>query len=248
MEITTWQLTIMIACAVMVGFTKTGVPTLGIFIAAILAAVFPAKESVGLLTPMLIIGDIIAIVYYRRAVVWKHLLVMLPWVLAGIVVGYLTLDAINNRTLSLMLGTIVLLLVVLQVFKERMERAVNMQFSQSAVFTGTLGLLAGFTTMVGNAAGSIMSIYLLSKGMNKTTFVGTNAFFFFIVNVVKVPFTVHLGLITVDSITMNLWMIPAVAVGAYIGLKVLAKIPQKMFQMLILVLAALGGLNLLLIN
>ena len=245
MDITPLQLGILILCAVMVGFTKTGVPTLGIFVAAIMASVFPARESVGLLTPILITGDIIAILYYRHSVVWKHLWTLLPWVLGGLLIGFWVLGEISNAWLSLVIGSLVLLLIGLHLAKDRLERSLQFAFSQSPPFHALLGVLAGFTTMIGNAAGSIMSIYLLSKGMNKTTFVGTNAFFFFIINVIKVPFTIHLGLINADSLVLNAWMIPAVCVGAFIGFKVLPKIPQKLFQALILGFAALGGLYLI---
>lgn len=246
MDITPLQLAVTIICAVLVGFSKTGVPTLGIFVAAIMASVFPTKESVGIMTPILITGDIIAILYYRKAVVWKHLLVLLPWVLAGIGVGFFVLGQVGNRPLSIMIGTLVLLLILLHLFKDRVERAAKFSLEKSRSFNGLLGILAGFTTMIGNAAGSIMSIYLLAKGMNKTAFVGTTAFFFFIVNVIKVPFTAYLGLITPQSLVLNAWMIPAVAVGAVIGFKVLPLIPQKHFQTIILIMAALGGLNLIL--
>lgn len=245
MDITPLQLGMLILCALMVGFTKTGVPTLGIFVAAIMATVFPARESVGLLTPILITGDIIAILYYRHSVVWRHLWTLMPWVLAGLLVGYWVLGAISNEYLSLVIGSLVLLLIVLHLSKDRLEQSLRFAFSQSPPFHASLGVLAGFTTMIGNAAGSIMSIYLLSKGMNKTSFVGTNAFFFFIINVIKVPFTIHLGLINADSLVWNAWMIPAVGVGAFIGFKVLPLIPQKLFQALILAFAALGGLYLI---
>ncbi|MBB6694872.1 sulfite exporter TauE/SafE family protein [Cohnella xylanilytica] len=240
------QVIVTILCAVLVGFTKTGLPTLGIFVAAIMATIFPARESVGLLTPMLIAGDIVAILYYRKAVVWKHLFFLLPWVLAGIVAGFFVLDYINNGALSVLIGSLVLVLIAVHLFKGKLESALHISLAKSRTFTGVLGVLAGFTTMIGNAAGSIMSIYLLSKGMNKTTFVGTNAFFFFIVNVIKVPFTVYLGLINARSLTLNAWMIPVVLAGAAIGFKVLPLIPQKYFQAIILALAAFGGVYLIL--
>lgn len=246
MDVTTLQLTVTIICALLIGFSKTGVPTLGIFVVAFIAAVYPVRESVGLVTPILITGDIIAILYYRKAVVWKHLWVLLPWVLAGIGVGFIVLGQIGNGVLSLLIGSLVLLLVALHLCKDRLESAMKISFAQSRTFNGSLGLLAGFTTMIGNAAGSIMSIYLLNKGMNKTNFVGTNAFFFFIVNVIKVPFTVYLGLITPQSLELNLWMVPAVIVGAIIGFKVLPVIPQKLFQAFILIFAAAGGIYLIL--
>ncbi|WP_010272902.1 sulfite exporter TauE/SafE family protein [Paenibacillus senegalensis] len=245
MDVTTLQVVITLLCAVLVGFSKTGVPTLGIFVAAIMASVFPTRESVGILTPILITGDIMAILYYRKAVIWKHLFVLLPWVMAGIVIGFFVLGHIGNRPLSIMIGTLVLLLIVLHVFRDRIEQAARFSLDRSRFFNGSLGILAGFTTMIGNAAGSIMSIYLLTKQMDKTNFVGTTAFFFFIVNVVKVPFTAYLGLITPETLLFNMWMIPAVAVGAFAGFKVLPLIPQQMFQRIILILAALGGVNLI---
>lgn len=245
MDLTALQLTLTIVAALLVGFSKTGVPTLGIFVAAMLASVFPASDSVGLLTPILITGDVIAIVYYRRAVEWKPLFALLPWVLAGMAGGYFVLEYINNRSLGLLIGTLVLLLIGVHVGRERLERELNVAFTKSPAFHAMLGILAGFTTMVGNAAGSIMSIYLLSKGMNKTSFIGTNAFFFFLVNIIKVPFTAHLGLITADSLTINAWVVPAVAVGAYVGFKIVPYITQKLFQTLILSLAFIGGLYLI---
>jgi len=245
MEISTLQLTVTIIAALLIGFSKTGVPTLGIFVAAMMASVFPASESVGILTPILITGDIIAIVYYRRAVVWKHLFVLIPWVLVGIGIGFIVLRQIDNRSLSLLIGTLVLLLIALHLSKERLENKLKYAFTKSVAFNGGLGVLAGFTTMIGNAAGSIMSIYLLAKGMNKTAFIGTNAFFFFFVNVIKVPFTSSLGLINTQTLTLNAWVIPAVLVGAIIGFKVLPRIPQKHFQSIIIAFATLGGIYLI---
>ncbi|MFC5401417.1 sulfite exporter TauE/SafE family protein [Cohnella soli] len=246
MHITSLQLWVTVISAIMVGFTKTGIPTLGIFVVALMAAVFPARESVGILTPMFITGDIIAIFYYRKAVVWKHLLVLLPWVLVGIGAGFGVLGKIGNEVLSVLIGTLVLLVILLHLFKNRLESTLNFSMAKSIAFNGGLGLLAGFTTMVGNAAGGIMSTYFLAKGINKTAFVGTTAFFFFIVNLVKVPFTAYLGLVTPQSLQLNAWMIPIVLAGAVIGYKVLPFIPQKQFQAIVLILAALGGLNLIL--
>lgn len=246
MDFTVLQVAVTVICALLIGFSKTGVPTLGIFVAAIMANLFPARESVGILTPILITGDIIAILYYRKAVVWKYLLVLLPWVLAGIAAGFIVLGQIGNDALSVLLGSLVLLLIALYLCQGRLEKAMNISFSKSRTINGGLGVLAGFTTMIGNAAGSIMSIYLLSKGINKTAFVGTSAYFFFIVNVIKVPFTVYLGLITPQTLAFNAWMIPMVAIGAFIGFKVLPFIPQKLFQVSILSLAALGAVYLIL--
>jgi len=245
MEATAWQMAVLAFCSMLIGFSKTGVPTAGIFVAAILAGVFPARESVGLLLPILIIGDIFAIVYYRKAVVWKYILILLPWVFVGLLAGFGVLWRISNASLSVLIGAIVLVLIALFLFQERIERRFRFESAKSKTVRAVLGFLAGFTTMVGNAAGSIMSIYLLSHGIKKKEFMGTNAYYFFIVNVVKVPFLVYLGLINASSAALNLWMIPAVAAGAWFGFTVLPKIPQKLFQAIVLACAAAGGVYLI---
>lgn len=245
MDVTFTQWIWALVAGVLIGFNKTGIPTLGILVVALMASVFPAKESVGIVTPMLIAADLIAIVYYRRTVVWKSLFSLVPSVSVGLLLGFALLGYIEDGQLSVLLGTIVLALIVIHVFKDRLESKLQIRFTQSRVFHAILGLLAGFTTMVGNAAGGIMAIYLLSKGMRKQEFVGTGAWFFFIVNVVKVPFTAYLGLITPETLLFNAWTIPAIAAGGLLGIKTLPLIPQKHFQAIVLGLAALGGLRLL---
>ncbi len=246
METTAFQLIILICCAILIGFSKTGVPTLGILVAAILASVFPVMDSVGLLLPILITGDLIAIIYYRKTVIWRLIMILLPWVVVGIVVGFLVLGQINNSALSVLIGTLVLALIVIFLLQQRIERLFRFSMAQSKVVTGSLGILAGFTTMVGNAAGSIMSIYLMSQGIDKKTFIGTNAYFFFILNVLKVPLLIWLQLINPQSIMLNVWMIPAVMFGAWLGIRLLPRIPQQHFQRIVLFFAAVGGIYLML--
>jgi uncharacterized membrane protein YfcA len=246
MEITITQIVIALAAAVMVGFSKTGLPSLGIFVVAIMAIIFPAKESVGILLPMLITADLVAVTYYRRSVVWKHLITLIPWVLAGILVGFFVLGRIQNEQLSVLIGLLVLTLISLHLSKDKLEQKLQFRFTQSAGFHAVLGILAGFTTMIGNAAGAIMAIYLLSKGSQKKEFIGTGAWFFLSVNLIKVPFSVYLGLITPDTLLFNAWMIPAILAGTFAGIKILPLIPQKYFQIIILTFAALGAIRLIL--
>lgn len=246
MDLTTTQMIIAIIAAILIGFSKTGFPSLGIFVVAIMASIFPTKESVGIVLPMLIMGDLIAVAYYRRNVIWRHLLTLIPWVLIGIIAGFIVLKYIENDALSILIGALILVLTVLHLMKDRLEAKLQIRYTQSSYFYVTLGILAGFTTMIGNAAGAIMAIYLFSRGSQKNEFVGTNAWFFFIVNLIKVPFNVSIGLITTSTLLFNSWMIPAIVIGAWIGVKILPKIPQRHFQVIILSLAALGGLRLML--
>jgi uncharacterized protein len=244
-DLTVMEWFLVMLCAILIGLSKSGLPNLVILVITLLMLVFPAKESVGILVPMLLIGDGFAIIYYRRSVIWKHLVSLIPWVVVGIVIGYFVLDIINSAQLEPLIGFLVLSIIALHVWKDKLGNRFNEMLPKSKSFTGIMGTLGGFTTMIGNAAGGIMTVYLLVKGLPKQEFIGTSAWFFFIVNVIKFPFFIHLGLVNQESLTFNLWMAIPIVIGALIGVKLLPLIPQKVFQTIILVLAAIGGLNLL---
>ncbi|MDF2714417.1 MAG: hypothetical protein K0R28_1342 [Paenibacillus sp.] len=247
MDLNSTQIVLALLVAVMTGFSKTGVPGAGIFGVALMASIFPAKQSVGMLLPMLITADIVAVSYYRRTVAWKYLVVLIPWVLAGIVIGFFVMEHIGNGQLSVMLGALILALLLLHLIKDRLEQKLRFPFTQTVYFQAAMGILAGFTTMVGNVAGAIMTIYLLSKGLQKQQFIGTGAWFFLAVNLIKVPFNAYLGLITTDTFIFSAWMAVPVLLGTWIGIKIVPRIPQARFQAIILILTALGAVRLLLL-
>nr|WP_026570257.1 sulfite exporter TauE/SafE family protein [Sediminibacillus terrae] len=244
-DLSVLQWLIVIFCAIFIGFAKAGIPSLGILVVTVMMFVFPAKQSVGILVPMLIIGDIFAVTYYRKNVVWKYLISLLPWVVMGIVAGYFVLDHISSSQLKPMIGILVLFMVLLHAFRSKMGEKFNQLLPESSWFTVFMGILGGFTTMMGNAAGGVMAVYLLVKGLPKHEFIGTGAWFFLCVNLIKVPFYISLGLITVNTVLFNLWMMTAIIIGAFLGVYLLRLIPQKTFQFLTLSFAALGAVKLL---
>ncbi|MBU9712342.1 sulfite exporter TauE/SafE family protein [Evansella tamaricis] len=241
------NIVVVIICALLIGVSKTGLPTLGILVVATMATVFPARESIGIVLPMLIIADVVAVTYYRRSVNWKTLFSLVPWVLGGIVIGFILLYTIvMSRPIEIILGVIILVLIVLQFSRERWGVTWTETLPQSKIFIGIMGTLAGFTTMIGNAAGPIMAVFLLAIALPKKELIGTGAWFFLSVNLIKVPMYGYLGLITFDSIGLNLWLIPAILIGAFLGIKLVPLIPQKHFNTIILILAMVGGIRLLL--
>ncbi|WP_134701232.1 sulfite exporter TauE/SafE family protein [Ammoniphilus sp. YIM 78166] len=231
--------------SLLIGFSKTGISALGMFSIVLITQIIPAREASGLILPMLIAGDLIAVTYYRRNVVWKYILSLAPWVLGGIVIGYFVLASIDSPQLKTLLGILILSLLLIHVGKGFLDEKTSSSLPESIWFSSSMGILAGFATMVGNAAGSVMAIYLLAKGLPKNEFVGTGAWFFLLVNLIKVPFSVHLGLITIDTIAFNLWFLPTIVIGAIVGIKILPMIPQKHFQHIILVLTSIGAIRLI---
>jgi uncharacterized membrane protein YfcA len=231
-------------CAFVVGVSKTGIPGLGILHVPLMAMVLPARQSTGILLGMLILGDLFAAGYYRRSAEWKHVLRLLPPALAGIVAGWQAMRFVTNRQLAPIIGGIVLAMLALNYWRTRVHGE-DTPVPTQWWFAGALGFLAGVTTMMANAAGPVMVIYLLAMRLPKFAFIGTSAWFFFAVNWLKVPFSVNLNLITWDSIRLDLGMLPLIVAGSVAGIFFLHRIPQRAFNGLVQVLAAAAALKLL---
>ena len=242
MEITLTSLILGLTAAFLVGFSKTGLPGLVILIVPILAAVFPAKLSVGALVPMLLLGDMFAIARYRRYTQWRKLLRLLPFVFIGMIPARFVLAGIPDEPFKLVLGILVLLLILGELARRRYNWE---RMSQSPVFAAVMGMLAGFATTMGNVAGPVMSIYLLSMGLDKHEFIGTGAWFYPIVNATKIPIYAQLGMITAGTLRFDLISAPLIIVGALLGMITLPKIPQNVFTGLIFVLATIAALGLI---
>jgi uncharacterized membrane protein YfcA len=229
----------------MVGITKTGIPGLGILVVPLMALVLPARKSTGILLGILILADIFAIVYHRRNARWGHVLGLLPAAFAGIVAGYFGLKVVNDQQLKPIIGGIVLIMLGINHWRTR-TKGKDAPIPEQWWFAAGLGFMAGVTTMMANAAGPIMIIYLLAMRLPKIEFVGTGAWFFFVVNWLKVPFSANLELMTVESVKLDLMMLPFIAVGAMAGIFFLKRIPQKAFTAIVQILAAAAAVKLLL--
>ncbi|MBW8000682.1 MAG: sulfite exporter TauE/SafE family protein [Planctomycetes bacterium] len=231
-------------CALMVGITKTGVPGLGILVVPLMAMVIPARLSVGVLLGILILADVFAAVYYRRHAQWGQIARLLPAAFVGVIVGYFCLKIVSDGQLKPIIGVIVLLMLVGNFFRE-WYYGDESKIPTQLWFAIGMGFLAGVVTMMANAAGPVMIIYLLAMRLDKKEFIGTRAWFFFIINWIKVPFGANLELITAETVKLDLIMLPVIAVGAVIGILILKHIPQKAFKVVVQVLAVAAAIKLL---
>ncbi len=244
MHLNTWQLALVIVGALLVGVSKTGIAGLGILFVVMFANVIPAKQSSGFVLPLLIFGDMVAVWAYRSHAKWTHMWRLMPWTASGVVLGYFAMGRIDDRQAHVLIGAIILAMVAVHMW--RRARAKRGELAEHGVwFAPLVGVLAGFTTLVANAAGPLMAIYLLAMRLPKMEYVGTGAVFFLLLNCFKVPFMVSLGLITTDSFGFNLMLAPAVFLGAMLGRALLPRINQKLFENLALGLSAVAGIRLL---
>ncbi|KUL48200.1 hypothetical protein ADL28_30190 [Streptomyces violaceusniger] len=251
--VTLWEFAALAAASILVGFSKTAVSGANTVSLAIFAAVLPARESTGVLLPLLIVGDLLAVRTYRRHAHWGTLVRLFPAVAAGVVVGTVFLLWAGDAEVRTSIGAILLLMAGVTVWRRRAAARAEAPATTpeadgagARLKAGSYGVLGGFTTMVANAGGPVMSLYLLSAGFRKLGFLGTSAWFFLIVNVAKVPFSVGLGLIDARSLLLDALLALFVLPGAYIGRACVDRINQRLFERLVIGATVLGGLQLLL--
>lgn len=227
-----------------VGLSKSGIPGVGILQVVLIAQALPdqTRQSVGVLLPILIAGDILALLRYRHHAEWRDLLGLIPSVAVGMGAAWVLLPHLPEAQFRRVLGVLILVLILIEWIRGLQN--VPAPSHHPVVRAGT-GFGAGFTTTMGNAAGPIMSVYLISRGLPKHAFLGTAAWFFFCVNLTKVPIFASVGMITPDTLLLSATQLPMVALGSGLGILLLPHIPQHWFDRTVLALAALAALRLL---
>ncbi|WP_324785830.1 sulfite exporter TauE/SafE family protein [Streptomyces sp. H51] len=249
-HITGWGFAALAFAALLVGFSKTAVSGANTVSLAVFAAVLPARASTGVLLPVLIAGDVLAVLTYRRHAHWPTLWRLFPAVAAGVVVGTLFLVWADDAVVRTSIGAILLLMAAVTVWRRRTADVGRVPGPVTGragrVKARAYGVLGGFTTMVANAGGPVMSLYLLSAGFRKLGFLGTSAFFFLIVNVSKLPFSAGLGLIDGRSLLLDAALAVFVVPGALLGKWAVTRINQRLFEQLVIAATVVGGVQLLL--
>jgi uncharacterized protein len=235
----------------LVGLAKAGIAGVNGLFVGLFAFVMPSvKQSSGVVLPLVIFGDWIAVTVYRRHLQWRHLGRVFPWAAGGVVLGYFALGHWSDHTIKTLVGVIILILAVMSYWR-RFRAPANKaeegpRDNRIHWFLGAcLGLVAGFATLVANAAGPLMAIYLITMRLPKMEYVGATAIFFALINLFKLPFMINLGLVSVPSVEFDFCLFPAVLAGVLAGRWMLKHIRQRIFEELALGLSALSGVAML---
>ena len=227
-----------------IGITKSGFSGVSMVHVILFAHVFGARESTGIVLPMLIAGDIFAMTVYGKHANWKYVRRMFGPAMIGVVAGWLLMFRLDEKYYRPLIGTIILGLTVLQIIRIWKEEWLA-DVPHARWFAWSMGILVGLTTMLANAAGPVFGLYLLAIGLPKMEFVGTAAWFFLLLNISKIPFSWSLGLIRLDTLALNAALMPLIGLGLWIGTMVVRRIPQKLFDSLILIFTGVAALRML---
>ena len=229
-SVATWLIALL--GAISLGFSKTGFPGLAMVNVLIMAELFGAKASVGIIVPLLVVCDLTVYPLFRRYSSWKELMPLLPPTFAGLIAGYFLLDHIDESTARKGIGLIVLLMFALQLVRLRFGQALA-RLPKSVGFRWGSGMMIGTSTIMANAAGPVFSIYALVEKMTKETFLGLGARCFLLVNILKLPLVASLDLINANSLKITLLVLPGIFGGIFIGRKIIQLIQQKLFEFLL---------------
>ena len=234
-----FQWSVLALAALCIGMSKTGVQGMMLLIVPYMAMAFGAKESTGVILPMLCMADIMAVTYYKRIADWKVVAKLLPTAILGFFVAIFVDKLIPAQGFRQLMGWTLAMALAVMIWSEIFGK--ENRYMQKWWYSAIFGLLGGFTTMIGNAAGPVMSVYLLSMRKEKMEYIGINAWFFLVVNLLKVPFQVFAwGNITWSSFSLNLMMLPLIGIGALLGIRLVKLFPDKAFRRFIQIVTILS--------
>ena len=229
--------------AFIIGISKAGIKGLDVLNVLLMAVVFGGKASTGVILPLLCMGDILAVIVYKRHVEWKYFRKLMPAMVVGVLLGVWFGQGIDEYIFKKVISVIIVFSLLLMIYT---ETAKNTSFPSKMWFSTSMGLIAGFTTMLGNLAGAISNIYFLALKIDKNTFIGTAAWIFLFINLFKLPFQVIFwNNITAKTLTLDLVVLPALLLGFYLGLKFVGKVHDALFRKLVMVITFLGALLIL---
>lgn len=235
---------LMAICGMLIGMSKVGVPGVSMIVVPTLAFIFGGKQSTGVLLPILMMADVFGVSYYRRHAQWSYLVKILPWAFAGVGLALWVGEVVNDEQFKNLIAILVFLSIGLMIWRDRKKG--QQFFPDSWWFAAAMGILGGFATMIGNVAGPIFAIYLLAMHLPKNNFIGTSAWFFLIVNFFKFPLHIFVwGTISWPSLKLDLMTLPAIALGAFLGIWLVKIIPEKTYRAFVIVVTAASAFLLL---
>ncbi|MCL2472137.1 MAG: sulfite exporter TauE/SafE family protein [Treponema sp.] len=235
----TWQWVAWIILGLFIGVSKTGFNSITAVIVPVIALIFGAKESTGIILPMLIFADVMAVSYYHREVEWKYVFKPLPWALAGFAAAILADKLVPVQEFKYLMGSSIFVGLVVMIWND--HRSKDNPPPSGWWFSALFGIAGGFSTMIGNIAGPIMAVYLLSMKLPKKNFVGTTAWFFFIINLLKLPVQILFwNNITTKTLLFDLTLVPVIIIGAVLGVFLVKVISESLYRKTVVILSMIS--------
>ena len=225
--------------AFIIGLSKAGLKGIDMMNVTIMAIIFGSKASTGIVLPLLCTADIMAVKYYHRHAQWNHFWKLLPWMVIGILIGVYAGKDLDEALFRKIMAVIIVFTVAIMLLLEFRK---NITIPTNKLFVANMGLISGFTTMLGNLAGAFSNIYFLAMRLPKNDFIGTAAWVFMVINLFKLPLQViYWKNITIDTLKTDALLVPALVAGFWAGLKIVSKIHDDSYRKVVIILTLIGA-------
>jgi uncharacterized membrane protein YfcA len=245
LDVNAFEWMIVLICGMLIGMSKVGVPGVSMIVVPALAFIFGAKQSTGVLLPILMMADVFGVAYFHRHANWSHLIKVLPWAVVGLFIALWIGNMVNDEQFKNLIAILVFISIGLMLWQDKHKG--TLLFPDKWWFSAFMGILGGFATMIGNVAGPVFASYLLAMHLPKNSFIGTGAWFFMIINFTKFPLQLFVWHnITTQTLLLDLLTLPAIAVGAVVGVKMVKIIPEHTYRGAVIVITAISAFLLLL--
>ena len=236
-SVTNWALIFL--ASFIIGLSKAGLKGIDMMNVTIMAIVFGGKASTGIVLPLLCAADVMAVIYYNRHAEWTHFWKLVPWMFLGILIGVYVGKDLDETVFRRIMAIIIILTIAIVI---ALEIRKNARMPENRLFAASMGLVSGFTTMLGNLAGAFSNLYFLAMRMPKNNFIGTAAWVFLVVNLFKLPFQVfYWKNINATTVKTDLALLPALIAGFWIGVKIVSKIKEEGYRRIVIVLTLIGA-------
>lgn len=233
-------------CAMLIGMSKTGIQNIGTLAVPIFAMLFGAKYSTGIVLILLVFADLVAVIYYRKAFLWNEVKKLLPLSFVGLTAGLIMGNHMDDKIFKIVIGACIILGMLIMLLLEKSAIEKQKAFVNQKWYSPVFGFILGFSTMLGNAAGPALSVYMLSKKLDKISFAATSAWFIMILNVTKIPLQAFVwDNLSWSGLYLNLMALPFILLGGYIGIKIVKILPERQFRNLIMALVMISALLLI---
>ncbi len=229
--------------SLLIGVSKAGLKGLGLVVVALMANAYGAKASTGILVPLFLVGDVLSVVYYKKHVKWKYLYKFLPAMILGVIIAVFIGKDLDEDTFKYWMAIIIIISVFILFYRDFKKK---MTFPENPLFAYFMGIVAGFSTMLGNLAGAFTNIFFLATRIPKNEIIGTTAWLYLIINVFKTPFHIFSWeTIDLETLKLNLILTPIVVIGFFVGLKIVHLFSEKLYRRFLLIATLIGAIFIL---
>ncbi|WP_437921354.1 sulfite exporter TauE/SafE family protein [Sphingobacterium sp. LRF_L2] len=235
-------------CAMLIGMSKTGIQNIGTLAVPLFAFLFGAKYSTGIVLILLCFADVVAVIYYRKAFLWSEVKKLLPAAIIGLIIGLFLGNYLNDKTFKILIGICIIIGMIIMIWLEKVSTKTQERLTEHRWYSPIFGFILGFSTMIGNAAGPALSVYMLSKRLDKITFAATSAWFIILLNFTKIPLQAFVWHnLSWAGFYLNVLAFPFIFLGGIIGIRLVKIIPEKQFRALIMTLVIISATLLIII-